>query len=829
MANQTADFTPTRGQYTELKPFRYWCQKVLPLVYDDSLSYYELLSKVLDFLNKAMEDTEVLNDDVGNLFTAYNELQDYVNHYYDTLDVQDEINNKLDGLVADGTMDAIVGAVLPNVVGAQIGGVVASQIDGVVGEQIGGTVSNQIGGVVGEQIAPVVSSWLRSNMTNPSNPAIDGTLLVDGAAADASATGEIDGELASKIGLTRITSWQYDKYRPTVGFDTLQGLGDSTSWKTTLLNCSEGDKFTCWGMGGINTASFWAFYDANDVKISESGLNVVMSGETITAPANSAKVVFNVANGWTNVYKGEALTDIRDYINEIFENIISSGGVFPSIFFANGDINSSGAYVQSVRYRVCTPKMFTVKNDMVVTIDSGYILSLWLYPNGESPTVQHGSGFIIPHDVNARIAIRKVPEDTSIIADVKEFSSAVFLKINEFEAHKINNLSYGIVDERYNHIVYDDLLSDLPTIDRRSAGGVYIDYDVRFHGRAYSIRMLTANGGSITTSEIRFTLPRAINLAGTQELVMFVYIPDATGITNFSLRTMTGGFVKSNYPSTIVNGWNKFRFFTEGAGNIDITADITTFRLIVAHDANTEANIYIGDIVQVKPEFGNIIIVDDGPYKTFYDIAYPLFKALNVPVTWAIDPELLGDNTDPNRQNVSQEEIDVLAFDGLSEFSFHNYDGTIMSTATEAEALKDTLNCIRYLRKNGLEPEKIFRASWLQNNCPNHALADLVLDASATYNGASGITMYPFPDKYNIARYSMQGRQTSAIDAIFNKLKTQHCTVFMYTHGISDGSDRNLTESLLQYYVNKISEGITEGWLNPTTYNRLVSLYSKID
>jgi len=33
-----ANFTPTLGNYTDLQPFRFWCQKVLPLVYDDSLS-----------------------------------------------------------------------------------------------------------------------------------------------------------------------------------------------------------------------------------------------------------------------------------------------------------------------------------------------------------------------------------------------------------------------------------------------------------------------------------------------------------------------------------------------------------------------------------------------------------------------------------------------------------------------------------------------------------------------------------------------------------------------------------------------------------------------
>ena len=30
----------------KVKPLRFWSQKVLPLVYDDSLSYYEVLGKI---------------------------------------------------------------------------------------------------------------------------------------------------------------------------------------------------------------------------------------------------------------------------------------------------------------------------------------------------------------------------------------------------------------------------------------------------------------------------------------------------------------------------------------------------------------------------------------------------------------------------------------------------------------------------------------------------------------------------------------------------------------------------------------------------------------
>ena len=104
----SADFTPSLGDYTELKPFRFWCQKVLPLVYDNSMSYYELLCKVVDYLNKTMQDVDTLEGDVQGLHDAYVKLQDYVNHYFDNLDVQDEINNKLDQMVQDGTLANII-------------------------------------------------------------------------------------------------------------------------------------------------------------------------------------------------------------------------------------------------------------------------------------------------------------------------------------------------------------------------------------------------------------------------------------------------------------------------------------------------------------------------------------------------------------------------------------------------------------------------------------------------------------------------------------------------------------------------------------------------
>lgn len=40
----------------QLSTFRFWCQKVLPLVYDNSLSYYEVLCKCMNYIEKLIEN-----------------------------------------------------------------------------------------------------------------------------------------------------------------------------------------------------------------------------------------------------------------------------------------------------------------------------------------------------------------------------------------------------------------------------------------------------------------------------------------------------------------------------------------------------------------------------------------------------------------------------------------------------------------------------------------------------------------------------------------------------------------------------------------------------
>ena len=91
-----------------ISPFKFWCQKVLPLVYDDSLSYYELLCKVVKYLNEVIGNLNSTNENFEELVKMYDELKSYVDNYFANLDVQNEINVKLDKMAEDGTLATII-------------------------------------------------------------------------------------------------------------------------------------------------------------------------------------------------------------------------------------------------------------------------------------------------------------------------------------------------------------------------------------------------------------------------------------------------------------------------------------------------------------------------------------------------------------------------------------------------------------------------------------------------------------------------------------------------------------------------------------------------
>lgn len=64
-----------------IEKVRFWCFKVLPLVYDDSLSYYEVLCKMRDKLNEMIESMNDLNETVEQMQDAIGQIQSWIDNF----------------------------------------------------------------------------------------------------------------------------------------------------------------------------------------------------------------------------------------------------------------------------------------------------------------------------------------------------------------------------------------------------------------------------------------------------------------------------------------------------------------------------------------------------------------------------------------------------------------------------------------------------------------------------------------------------------------------------------------------------------------------------
>lgn len=100
----------------KIKPnglFKNYIFKTIPLAFDESMSYYETLCALLHYLkNTVIPAVDNNADAVIELQNLYTQLKEYVDNYFDNLDVQEEINNKLDAMVESGELQEIIASYL---------------------------------------------------------------------------------------------------------------------------------------------------------------------------------------------------------------------------------------------------------------------------------------------------------------------------------------------------------------------------------------------------------------------------------------------------------------------------------------------------------------------------------------------------------------------------------------------------------------------------------------------------------------------------------------------------------------------------------------------
>ena len=94
---------PKQKDYKDLTPFDLTLIQKFPFLEDDfdSINKYGILNKIKEYLNTVIYNTIHLTENQTNLYN-------YVEDYFTNLDVQEEINNKLDEMAESGVLEEII-------------------------------------------------------------------------------------------------------------------------------------------------------------------------------------------------------------------------------------------------------------------------------------------------------------------------------------------------------------------------------------------------------------------------------------------------------------------------------------------------------------------------------------------------------------------------------------------------------------------------------------------------------------------------------------------------------------------------------------------------
>lgn len=162
MANKPneANFFPDAPEFPIMGTFQPVYGKFDLTTYIQGASDYEIMAFLVGKYNACLEAYGTVTKLSTETVTACKQLQDWINNWFDNLDVQEELNKKIDSMVADGSF----GTLLHQTFDTQIN----------------------------QQTTSAVTAWLVANVT-PTGSAVvvDKSLSIEGAAADAKATGAV--------------------------------------------------------------------------------------------------------------------------------------------------------------------------------------------------------------------------------------------------------------------------------------------------------------------------------------------------------------------------------------------------------------------------------------------------------------------------------------------------------------------------------------------------------------------------------------------------------------------------------------------------------------
>lgn len=344
------DYIPEQNDYTNLTPFKAWLVNQIntwginnfPFLESDfdKLTNYGMMMKLMKAINDVISNQNLVETDMNNLFDAFTELQTYINSYFDNLDVQEEINEKLDEMVESGELTQLIKDYVDPIYESyeeRINANIETQNETI------STQNNEIN---------VLNSRVNSIVSLPEGSTTGDAELIDIRVAEngrvyASAGDAVRSQFYyanNKIESLRDTG-QVDIFENIVvgkniplGSYSVGQVVDLTpesvnNYSYIIYECKYKDKFLLTGTGGVNPR-LYAWLDANNKLISKAGESASLNNQTITAPYNTAKIVINVNNALPHSCSQINLPNVdenRSMIDEINSDISELTG-FKNLF-----------------------------------------------------------------------------------------------------------------------------------------------------------------------------------------------------------------------------------------------------------------------------------------------------------------------------------------------------------------------------------------------------------------------------------------------------------------------------------------------------------------
>ena len=339
--SQQNELIPPKPQIPtdSLRPFNKFCISIgmLPSSYKTSLTYEEQLLWLCNYLEETVIPAVNNNGEaVTELQNLYVELHDYIDNYFTNLDVQEEINNKLDEMATDGTLTNLISNYINPIINQQNNIILAFQNN--VNSQL--TLQNEKIEAV-ESGSPIAVASLQE-MTNTNKIYVlttDGHWYYyansqwnDGGVYQASVDNAQTTKNTNNINFLNTAPWISLKNNIIYGHS--KPMGDLYEVTMTSYGNAQAKLENSIYNNGVNL---------------EAGNYLVLIDATIVSAEldnNNGQISFEIVDGWNTRYKNE----------NAFKKFVTS---FPYNYKASGIINFTNTN--------------NIKNGLQLVFDTGFV------------------------------------------------------------------------------------------------------------------------------------------------------------------------------------------------------------------------------------------------------------------------------------------------------------------------------------------------------------------------------------------------------------------------------------------------------------------------